>query len=195
MRKIALLLLLILVQFGIHSSVHAQPSDEVMDCLVDKIITDCKDHRIYGDCKQDDGSQLVCGKMFSNEDKTGVKSYISEWMIDWEKQGNFVQYSPSPFGCLNGDGNGHAFRVDSAFAPQWDGKAVSCPAKVENWTVFGFSLNSYGGITIVGFSIFGPALLGSILTLSVLIKKKRVNIWRYSIVVKNQKEPEALKEN
>ena len=165
--------------------VKAMPSNEDMECLVNRIVEDCRGYKVFGECEQKDG-KLSCGKSFSNGDEKEISSYLGSWIQSWESRGEFVQYSPSPFGCLNDAHQSHACKLDSAFKPLWDGKEVSCPAKVNNWTIFGFSISSAGGITIVGLSVTGFSILGSIITLTVLIRKKRISIANYVISVSNK---------
>jgi len=180
-------ILFIILTFSFWASpVYAMPSSETMECLVDKVIEDCRGYKIYGDCARENG-ELSCGMNFDNDDRTGIKSYLNTWVADWEEEAQLVHSSPSPFGCVNTSGESHAFRLDSSYNPQWDGKAISCPSevtKITNWTVFGFQIYSLGGITIISFSIFGFAILGSLFTFVYLVKKRKISIFRYTIMTK-----------
>ena len=122
-------------------------------------------------------------------------------MINWENQRDLVFQSPSPFGCVDKRVNftkSHSFKLDSAYNPLWDNKRVVCPPEITNitneWTVFGVSIVSNGGLTIVGIALFGVGGItligvGVSFTLLFLFKKKTISIRNYDIKMKQKSSP------
>lgn len=198
------LLIFLITTFFLVSIIYAIPSDEEMDCLVEKIIEDCRNFIIAGDCEEQADGSFHCEKFFDNNDKEGIRDYLLNWMVDWEKQATLVQYRSPGFGCVNKQHftEAHTFKVDSNYNPLWDGKRVSCPSNVtkvtenitNNLTILGVSLISNGGITIIGFTVISIVeftVLG--LGIYFIIKKRKLSIRNYTIFVRKKPESKGSK--
>ena len=180
--------------------IYAMPSDEEMNCLVNKIYEDCEDQIIVKcietvtPCFSKDC--LRCNEILENN-KEKIKDYLTNWIWGWENMSIFVQNSYTPLVCTDMKRQTHSFVLDSAFNPIWDGKRVLCPPRVtnvtNNWTVFGLNLVSNGGLTIIGITIFGIGSItligiGILIAFITVIKKKRLSLKKYTIIVqKNSK--------
>jgi len=182
------LLICILVFSLLFQLVYAVPSDEVMDCVVNRIMEDCKGMKILK-C-----TGVECSGLLEND--TEIQEYLTNWIQEWEKQGVLLQYSYTPLVCTSDlETQAHSFRVDSTYNPIWDGKKISCPSEItnitNNWTVFGLTLVSNGGLTIIGITIFGIGGItfigfGILITIFIVIKKKRVSVKEYTIIVQKK---------
>ena len=183
------------------TSIYAVPSDEEMNCLVDKISEECN-NQIIIKCRETETpcfskDCLKCDETLENN-KENIKSYLSNWIKDWESKGILVQNSYTPLVCTDMKIQTHSFFLDSAFNLMWDGKRVSCPPEVtnitNNWTVFGLNIVSNGGLTIVGITVLGLGGItligiGILITFITVIKKKNLSLKNYTIVVQKNSKP------